>query len=617
MSRHKDSPRTVGFTLVRILELPKPYKDDCYAYLYTEKVDGRYIVPSCEINGSFDIYTNQNETRLPTIEHGTMVRHYSYKLGQLSNKLQASPGNLYHFLHCSLFDPLLPFRIVDLREEKIKNEIVTGSRNRLMKLAYGKKQEGEEFGTGTEVKLYRPMEYIVPIGSDEPCIGIEYWIVYNYRKGTGAKKDDIVLRAHSNELYIQKGHPIIATYNGQNQGELTAKIFRDIGLNMVARHCIIHIDTTKVNNKVRRELFASHREGFKEGSVLEGLESVLMKILKEDDALIQLERELTERLINDESKKTRDEVKRNITRLLIEAGYAVRTEGLVDKRGNEEERTIVRERRPGPHVVVPPLMTLPFPEVTRFEIVKPKPKMTVRIGDNECVLVETDADAEYDHQNRIAIRWEPESALELAAKAPLRGGRIRWRLRPSQTTKVGEHGAIVVTLTKPNGIQLSDRIDFEVISPKENKSEESKGYAPPFEVIGIDPYSDPEKWNEVWDNIPDTEPHERLASVAYKPLKLEDKIFVYYSKIFESLHEQVEKIQKESSTFLDLFMSNYETWIGYHGILQKSSTDLEEGKEHFMEEERIRVAKMQIRQAFETTRLMIKHSIQSNVAIED
>ena len=64
------------------------------------------------------------------------------------------------------------------------------------------------------------MEYVTPPGSTEPTIGIEYWVVFNYKK-TGK---DYSLRSHSNELYIQKGHPIIGTLNGQNQGELTMRL---------------------------------------------------------------------------------------------------------------------------------------------------------------------------------------------------------------------------------------------------------------------------------------------------------------------------------------------------------------------------------------------------------
>ena len=65
--------------------------------------------------------------------------------------------------------------------------------------------------------------------------------------------------------------------------------------------------------------------------------------------------------------------------------------------------------------------------------------MEIHLNDIETVLAETDADAEIDRRGLIAIRTEPD-CLELAAKAPLRGGRLRWRLKPRVTAKAQDRG---------------------------------------------------------------------------------------------------------------------------------------------------------------------------------
>ncbi len=286
VSIHKERPQEVAFTIIRVLELPKPYKDDCYCYLHVGKENEEIIVPSCEWEGALKLYGDKHGANLPELDHGTIIRHYTYSLTQLSQKFHSSPGNLYHFLHCSLFDPLFPFRLIDLRDiESPKNEVVTGSRNRLMRFVSGGKKEAVEMETGSELKHYRPMEYVVPLGFSEPCIGVEYWVIFNHRKVGSGEKSRITLRSHSNELFIQKGHPVVATMNGQNQGELTARLLQNIGLGMVARHIIIHIDATKVSNRARRDLFSTSREGFKDGSVLEDLKLILQKMLEEDEVL--------------------------------------------------------------------------------------------------------------------------------------------------------------------------------------------------------------------------------------------------------------------------------------------------------------------------------------------
>ncbi len=329
-----------------------------------------------------------------------------------------------------------------------------------------------------------------------------------------------------------------------------------------------------------------------------------------------IEKELTEKLIENETTKTRDEVKRNITRLLVEAGYAVKKEGPTDKPGDGKER-IIHPKRKGRRKTFSPLPTLPFPEVTRFEIVTPKPKMDIRLADNELVLVETDADAEFDTRCRIAIRWEPD-CLELAAKGPLRGGRIRWRLRPQQGAQVGQTGEITATLTKMDGTQLSDKVEFEVLEPLKQKTKEAKGQAPPFEVIGIDPDNDPEKWSDVWDNMPEDADYGIKSSVAYKPRNIAGTIYIYYSKIFQPFAQQLENIKLGSTALAEMFVMNYETWIGYHGILQidNNANDSDyEKKEQMFEEERVRVAKMQIKQAVEAAKLL--RQTMRNVARED
>src|SRR5438045_1909658 len=63
----------------------------------------------------------------------------------------------------------------------------------------------------------------------------------------------------------------------------------------VARHMVIHIDASRAENRVRRELFSTNREAFKEGPILEGLLLVLTRMLQEDQNLYAIERELTEK----------------------------------------------------------------------------------------------------------------------------------------------------------------------------------------------------------------------------------------------------------------------------------------------------------------------------------
>ena len=356
VSRQKDRRNIAGFTIIRVLNLSEDYKEDTFAYLALRNADGKLIAPFVDVgNGPLILYQSQAGIRLPDLSKGTLVRHVSYVLSNIDGKLGPSPGNLYHFLHTSLFDPLFPFRLIDLRDpKKSRDELVSGSRNRLMKLVKKAGPADDDSG-GSEIRHYRPMEYVVPLGSASPAIGIEYWVVLNYRKSKGAKGEELILRPQSNELYVDTGHPVLGTLNGQNQGELTGLILRDLGLGMIAKHIVIHIDATNSDRRVRRELFATSREGFKDGPVLEDLKRVLTNMVKEDEALYALERELTERLVKRESETTSEEVRRQVTRLLLDAGFRVKEEGPSVKPGEKEgEKQPVSQPQSGmPHKLAP------------------------------------------------------------------------------------------------------------------------------------------------------------------------------------------------------------------------------------------------------------------------
>lgn len=271
VSRHIDDPTTVGFTVVRLLNLPYPYKEDAYAYLATYDQNSRLTVPSCQREGAIDSYpsTPVGPQKPKAWQTGTTIRHYGFALGKdLQASLNPSPGNLYHLLQHLMFDPLLPFRAIDLRtKHDVKNELITGSRNRLMNLvarqdatasaAEADADPAKQEATGTRLRHHAPREMVSPREGENATIGIEYWVVFNYRK----RNDKIGLRQRSNELYVNPTHPILGTLHGQNQGELTARILTELRLSMLARHIVIHIDATGTERNARRELFTSTRRG--------------------------------------------------------------------------------------------------------------------------------------------------------------------------------------------------------------------------------------------------------------------------------------------------------------------------------------------------------------------
>lgn len=603
----------IAFTLIKKIKLSDDYKEDCYAYLTTKDSNGDYIVPFFESSNAIELYSGNSNIKSVQVSSGTLVRHFGYRLTNLHGSLAPLGENLYHYLHFSMFDTLLPFRIIDRREEgKERDEIVKGSRNRLMEHTVNREEQTSE--SRTQLKHYRPMEFVVPSGSIDPCIGIEYWVLFNYEK----KKvnAEYTLRSDSNSLFVQRRQPIIFTLNGQNQGELPSTLLKSINLGLVSRHIVIHVDASRINKEIRTNLFVTNREGLKDGPVLDSIKLELERMLKEDQALEILERELVEKITSKETEETDSEVKKQITKLLIEAGFTSSVDGQVAKTGNDTPQSIEDPKRKK-YKVKDPLPTLPYPNVTKFKIISPT-KLLLRINDTEIVLAETDADSEFDRRNSVFYRFDP-NIVELASKAPLSGGRIRWRFRAAETSKIGDKGELVAGITKPDGTQITDKIEFEILPAIEKESKPDKGTIPPFKIIPIDPSDD--NWLRVWEDIDESSPE--VKEVAYKPMDVGGIIHVFYSTIFTQFQSQSDKLKTQSESMYNLFKTNYEVWIGYHAILQfkgqtnnqTSSLD-EEALEKERENERSRVAQVEVKQAIKTAELMFKLTRQDATMME-
>src|SRR5262249_14369263 len=160
-------------------------------------------------------------------------------------------------------------------------------------------------------------------------------------------------------------------------------------------------------------------------------------------------------------------------------------------------------------------------------------------------------------------------------------------------------------ITRPDGTQMSDSTAYTVLESLEERAKKSKGQVPPFEIIPINPDDDPEQWGTVWPALAEA-PDEAQREDAYRPIKTAAGLVVYYSTIFAPYSAQIEKLKTESETLARLFRTNYEIWIAYHAILQESSrsnghveTIGADIMDKLLEDDRIRVAQMQVKEALQ------------------
>lgn len=605
-SRSRQDLSSVGFTVIRVMKLDTSYKEDCYAYL--TKGDGKPLTAAIASDVAMELYEGVERAARPSFGKGTLVRHVSYRLPGVAKALGPGPGNLYTYFHYSLFDPLFPFRVWDLRASAGvgRSEYVGGSRNRLMARTLAKQNEDDaDKAQNIQVKHYRPMEYIVPSGGDVPCIGIEYWVVWAFRKKETA--EEAILRSNSAELFVQQNHPIVGTLNGQTQGELTGQLLKEIGLGLLSRHMVVHIDGSAGDSRIRRELFSTSREGFKEGPVLNSIVASLRRMLEEDEELGKLEAELTERLAKRDTASTREEVRQQVTRLLKEAGLQVSETAKADVEGKGKSQPTPRQKRPA-YKKREPLPTLPFPDATYIRFAWPDQHLEVHLQDSELVLVETDADSEFDRKGLLGIVASDE-LLEIESKAHLSGGRVRWRMRPAAKAAAGTTGELRVFLNRPNGVQLSASITFEVLPTRERPAKKRTTAVPPFEIQPISPV-EPEQWETLWPN--DGDDVTRQESHAYIAHVHGGKTWVYYSTVYPPFATTLDKLKASRPELVQAFTTAYEVWIAYHAILQEqaseaSGADVDDEKvEAMLDMQRTVVATMQVKQALQYAELWKK-----------
>jgi hypothetical protein len=601
-SRHKDWPTRTGFTVIRELELGSEYKENAYAYLTNE--EGHILWVDSPADS----------------EIGTTVRHVEYKLEKLDGTLISSPGNLYHYFNASMFDPFLPFRVIDHRDfKRDRNEVVSGARNRLMKVARGHEKE-----TGSNMAHFKPMEYIM-VGETmkEPTLGLEYWVVLSKRK-SGLGDDRVLLRPQSNELFVMNNYPLVATVNGQVHGEISAKFLRDIGLPLVSKHMVIHLDASRVNTRLRRDLFATTREGFKEGPLLNEILEKVAEVLKADEKLFDLEQQLANNLISKETSHTTNEVKKQVVKLLSDAGWQGGTVGggprKVRGEGKEVERALSAEGSGGEGgegslSEGEPFVSAPFPEVSRFE--PACDVLEIPVGKTRVIRVDSDASREFADKGLVGLRAEPDCLEVLSFAAPKNGG-FSWRVRPKaeEGCPVGTTMNVIATLTKPNGEQHKATILVGICEPEPEKTEEGQTIIPDFEIVAVSPKEDPETWMTVWPDLPPVEvggmkavSDEELGKVAYRTLKLGDSLFVYYSTAFTDFAEVMEKNANKSAV-TSAFLQEYQVWVGYDSVLQYLTPppveDIDAALvEKLAEAERSRFAKVQVRQALRSASLRL------------
>ncbi len=469
-SKRYDNTGKFGFTLIRqhplSKEEEKKYKNTWYEYF---KLNGE--IPSFHID-KLDI--NLHGRKFTT---GSIIKLYSYDLPSGSSSVISR--DLNQSINEHLFEPALPILTIDTKERYPDDK-------NLARDLYGLKRRIDS--VREKYLDYDPFSLEL---SDEYFGDIK---VTCYVFKTKVEEKTVVETKNTvrNEFF-KNNMSVLFSINGQVHGHYTSEfISRSLKFHLLKDYLLIHVDCTKVNLKVRNELFMASRDRLKKGKNIEALrkylarhlqKSKLKEIVKERKDSIGLHSEDTISLIKDFANN----IPKNpeLMKLLHNSIKLKDKKKNIDEKSNKKKDASTNE----------PINLKRFPSYFRCSRKKRNDDISViniPLNGEKTVRFETDVENDYfdriDEPGELQIdllkfsnsnnhtkggdgRGKKLSERLNIIKSSPSEGTIKLTLNPSKESKVGDEIETRITLTSP-GENFDDILLVRVVA--ENKIKEPK-----------------------------------------------------------------------------------------------------------------------------------------------
>lgn len=501
--------------------------------------------PPNQIKGGSYVFLVVGET-VPTAETerfeegGTLCSHFAYDLTKFPSPL--GPNSVYGLLQQVLFDPVLPIWF----ENKVHNynRVIKGSRNALN----GAIDEGDE--DSSKLSHHMPMFY-VSLG-DFGRAGIEYWVL-----DRGDKKNK-----RPSASYVDPNKPIILTLNGQNQAEMGIRLVRkDADLPYLAQRLICHVDCNSLSAPALRGLFSSNREEARTGNIHAMLEREVIAALKSDDELSRLNAEARDKKYDEEDEEASKTMRKEVAKLLRLQGFEVSTDaGVTRGPGQEGDRPPGRRGR-GRKQPTPIELHEP-PTYVKILWSEEEP-IAMHPGQRRYIRIETDANSKY-HDPKDPAKSGVNIALigdglKQAGTTALSGGRMRVLVTCDEGAKIRTDGTVTVELRVPGRQTLSDSRNLKISEPPPSRKSQQRIVMPPFDVRPVEGPDD-----EMWATLAWPDDTKTVASSAERE---DDKLVVYYSKVFPRFAEFFEQLKAKDAATAVSFEKRYTIWLAVHSLI--------------------------------------------------
>ncbi len=427
--------------------------------------------PETDKHGLYEFLVNAT-TGLPFVfdvtpeqfGQGTLVRHVSMDIGKYKSVMTAQTGSLWYLAHNYLFDPVLPFRIEESRNNSGygNNRTVAGNNRLLTK------------GDNTEYKREATLTF------RDGTVVIYWWVL----SADGESAKDRI------KQYTMTSQPIVVTYNGQKQGDLPNTIIKnDLQLPYLDRYLIVQIDCDRLDNESRRQLFPTTRESLRDTAIMDDLRRLVTDTLSGDTDLRRLDQERKQRYI----RRVDNEAVENIRKRL-----AKRVSATILLGGGGKSPRVLPPDDPRPTVAKIPIDVQEPP--TLFEITSPNPRR-VYAGKRFTLSFKTNADPTYfgSPDTFIAI-IDPPSFGQYTGTTNVRYGYGTAYFMANEDVEVGTKATVTMEVRPRRSPSLGHNIELELVAlPEDAGGDTGQARTPNLNPIWVtmqDEYWKDNGWDE-------------------------------------------------------------------------------------------------------------------------
>ncbi|MCB1281784.1 MAG: hypothetical protein KDB18_09705, partial [Salinibacterium sp.] len=466
----------------------------------------------------------------------TVIRHFGYDLEAYPNPL--GPRSLYQRMQSTLFDPVIPFWFENRLHSY--NRTIKGSRTALNK--------GEEGGKSAHVQRF------VSELSEFGRVKIEYWVLQPGNK---------------NNVFVNPRRPILLTINGQTHAEWSATLVRkDAELVYLTPRLVVHLDCNGLTFDAKRALFVSNREDSRTGLVQHLLQEELLKGLRSDEVLKELEEQARmagSQKLDEEAEKT---MRREVAKMLKDFGFSVKepvggakvgpggTGGGGGGGGGPRTPEKIELADPPTFVKFLSKLTTFYPGQRRF------------IG------IKTDAHSNYhnpDHPETSKFNFIGQAPIQVAGTTALNGGRMRVILAAGENAEIGGEGVVAVELHRDGMTTLSAQLPFTIVEKPEKKGIGANINLPFIDCQAISPGDD--QWVGLgWPS----DVHQVAADYVY--LESKDTLQIRYSDAFPKYDQCARRMLLKSKASGESFKARFRIWLITNIVIHWQDTQVDETK---------------------------------------